>query len=89
MPDGFALAPGSPVIAGADIAPGKRTTGGDGRQQSLLAGLTIEEWLCHSVVVADPRTRRAMFELGRREAELFLRDEEGAEAEAEAAAGGA
>jgi len=66
VPEGFALAPGSAAIRHADIAPGKRTGPG------LLAGLTVEEWLCHSVVVADPATRRAMYELGRREAELYL-----------------
>jgi hypothetical protein len=72
VPDGVALAPGSPPIVGADISPGKRTGNGDG----LLAGLTVEEWICHALVVADSSTRRRMYELGRREAELFLREEE-------------
>lgn len=73
VPDGYALAPGSPPIFGADISPGKRT-GGAGAQQ-LIAGLTVEEYICHALVVADPPTRKAMYDLGRREAELFLMEE--------------
>lgn len=68
VPEGYAMAPGSPPIRGADIWPGART--GDG----LLAGLTVEEWLCHGLVVADRETRRAMYELGRREAQLYLQE---------------
>lgn len=70
VPDGYALASGSPPIFGADISPGKRTGG------QLIAGLTVEQWICHALIVADPPTRKAMYELGRREAELFLMEEE-------------